>query len=234
MKRQVVHEIMDQVDLDPHLHQNALQGLRRINWFSRSGSILWPTIRALAKELSPRPLRVLDLATGGGDLPIELQQRAEAERLPIQFEGCDRSSVAIAFATDQAHRQGSKIRFFVHDVFSDASLDRHDVVMASLFLHHQPTEQEARHLLTQMANLTNHLVLVNDLLRHPAHYLLAQLACRFLTRSSVVHYDGPASVRAAFTRAEVLHLAEEAGLRDVTLSLHWPFRFLLSWRKPCD
>ena len=43
------------------LHLDALRGLARINWASRTAGALWPFVRRLA------PGRLLDIACGGGD-----------------------------------------------------------------------------------------------------------------------------------------------------------------------
>jgi hypothetical protein len=48
----------------------------------------------------------------------------------------------------------------------------------------------------------------------------------------VVHFDGPASVAGAFTQAEARELAERAGLRGAEVAARWPFRWLLTWRRP--
>jgi hypothetical protein len=58
------------------------------------------------------------------------------------------------------------------------------------------------------------------------------VATRLLTTSYVVHNDGPLSVEAAWTMAEAQRLAEEAGLPGARISWRWPFRFLLTWRRP--
>jgi len=63
-------------------------------------------------------------------------------------------------------------------------------------------------------------------------YALAWAGGRLLTRSPIVHTDGPLSVRAAFTLDEFGTLAERAGLRGATFRRHWPQRFLFAWRKP--
>lgn len=68
---------MDQPDLSPAKHRAALAGLSRINWFSRSDAIFWPGIARLATN-SPVPLRILDVATGAGDVPIRLWKRAQS------------------------------------------------------------------------------------------------------------------------------------------------------------
>ena len=64
-------EIMDQPDLRPARHVGALNGLARFNWWSGSAGILWRPLRDLARRLG-RPMRVLDAASGGGDVPLRL------------------------------------------------------------------------------------------------------------------------------------------------------------------
>src|SRR5580765_3672542 len=91
-------EIMDQPGLETAAHQEALRGLARINWISRSDAILWKPIRRLAEEKGRQPLRVLDLATGGGDVPIRLHRRAVRAGLSITFAGADFSATAIEHA----------------------------------------------------------------------------------------------------------------------------------------
>src|SRR4051812_37389748 len=58
--------------LDPAEPRLALAGLARVNRISRSAAILRPPIRRLARELSGRPVRILDIATGSGDVPLAL------------------------------------------------------------------------------------------------------------------------------------------------------------------
>ena len=74
--RQLVPEIMDQPGLAPDRHHAALRGLSRINLLSGTARVLWPPLRELARETAPRSARVLDLATGGGDVPLRLWRKA--------------------------------------------------------------------------------------------------------------------------------------------------------------
>jgi len=220
---------MDQPGLDASEHAFALSGLRRINRVSRSDAILWPAIARLAAKAAPgASIRVLDLACGGGDVAIALKRRASRARLGVQIDGCDKSPEAVRYAQQQAKEQGAQMRFFTLDALTDTLPGGYDVVTCSLFLHHLD-EAEAIGLLARMAQSTGRVVLVNDLVRSRTGYALAWAGCRLLSRSPIVRHDGPVSVAAAFTLAEVRELATRAGLAGARLTRHWPCRFLLSW-----
>jgi 2-polyprenyl-3-methyl-5-hydroxy-6-metoxy-1,4-benzoquinol methylase len=221
---------MDQPGLSLARHAGALRGLARINFFSGSAGILWPPLRDLARAVAPRPLRVLDVATGGGDVPARLWRRARREGIDLQIEGCDVSPVAVEHARAGAARRGAEVRFFVHDALQGASPAGYDAAVSSLFLHHL-SEEEAVAFLGRLAESAGRLVLVNDLARSLAGLALAHVGARLLSASPVVHTDGPRSVESAFTPAEALALAERAGLRGAAVRRRWPCRYLLTWRR---
>jgi 2-polyprenyl-3-methyl-5-hydroxy-6-metoxy-1,4-benzoquinol methylase len=229
-RRCVLPEIMDQVDLDEAEHIRALRGLARINALSGSARILWPAMRDLARKAGAKGIRVLDVACGGGDVPIKLWRRGRRQGLSIHVDGCDRSSLAVEEARRAAVRADAKVGFFALDALADPLPQDYDVIACSLFLHHLQTS-EATILLRNMASKAGSMILINDLERCHLGYALAWLGTRILTRSPVVHVDGPLSVRAAFTKAEAHALALEAGLAGVRISRRWPFRFLLRWEK---
>jgi 2-polyprenyl-3-methyl-5-hydroxy-6-metoxy-1,4-benzoquinol methylase len=228
-QRRLQPEIMDQPGLDPGQHRQALHGLRRINFWSGSAGILWRPLSVLAREVAPRPLRVLDLASGGGDVPIRLWHKARRAGLNLSLEGCDVSPVAVEFATEQARQRGAGIRFFVADTLSDSFSVGYDVIVNSLFLHH--LREEVAVSLLRKAGQAAPAVLVNDLRRSWTGLLAARVVTRLLSLSHVVHVDGPRSVEGAYTMEEVRHLAECAGLHGATIQPRWPYRFLLSWRR---
>ncbi len=226
-------ELMDQPGLEPAEHVQALQGLGRIHFWSRVGSVLWPPIERLARLKRPGdpPVRVLDLATGGGDTPVTIARRAAARNLKVEIDGCDISPQAIDYARGRAASHGVTVKLFVLDALNQTLPSDYDVLCCCLFLHHLG-EADAISLLRRMAGAARSMVLVDDLVRSRWGYLLAFTACRVLSRSRVVHNDGPISVSAAFTPSEALSLAERAGLRGIVLKRHWPQRFLLTWNAP--
>jgi 2-polyprenyl-3-methyl-5-hydroxy-6-metoxy-1,4-benzoquinol methylase len=230
-KRRRQPELMDAPSLDPALHRQALNGLRTLNWVTRSVTIVWPSILRVAQAIPDRVVRVLDVACGGGDVACGVMQRARAAGVNVQVDGCDMSTTAIAASLELASQIGfSDAKFFFADVLNDRLPAGYDVVMCSLFLHHFDDPQTL-HILQSMRAATENLLLISDLERSTWGYLLAWVGCHLFSRSSIVHVDGPRSVEGAYTRQEFVALAERAGLAGGQLSRHWPERFLLEWRK---
>ena len=214
--RQREPELMDQPGLGEPLHCAALAGLGRINRFSGSGRILWKRSNAGLRPTRPH-LRLLDLASGGGDVAIDVARRAARAGARVLVDGCDVSPFAVRDATARAsERQVENVQFFRQDVLNAPLPDGYDVVMCSLFLHHLP-EETAAALLGKMAAAAQRLVLVNDLCRSTVGYGLARLGCRFLTRSPIVHVDGPRSVQSAFSMKEIREVARQGGLAGATV-----------------
>lgn len=228
-RRRRVPELMDDPALAADQHVLALEGLERLNRASRSAAILWPSLAALANDRPPdAPLRVLDLATGGADVPIALERLARRAGLLLAIDACDISPTALEHARRRAAEAGFAGRLFRLDALRDELPRGYDAITCSLFLHHLD-EAAAIRLLSRMAAATAGAVLVNDLRREPAGLLLAYLGSRALSRSRVVRTDATLSVRAAFTLGEARELAAAAGLENASIEPRWPFRFLLSW-----
>ncbi len=223
-------ELMDEPGLAADQHRAALAGLRRINRVSRSASVLGQAIRRFAQREKRESLTVLDVASGGGDVTISLEHWARRRGLPLDITGVDISPTAIEHAQRMADSAGCTAKFRRLDVLNEPFPGRYDVVISSLFLRHLDPP-EVKILLEKMASAAGHLVLVSDLRRSTAGWLLAQLACRSLSRSHVVHVDGPRSVEGAFTIAEMASLCREANLTDCEIRRCWPCRFLLQYEK---
>ena len=229
--RHLEMEMMDDPSLDPARHAQALRGLERINRWSASVRIVWPSIQALAREIQPKPLKVLDIATGAGDLPIGLWRRGARSGFTLEIAGCDKSSVAVEHARQQAKRAAATVNFFELDALTGEIPSGYDLILCSLFLHHLSSD-EALQLLRAMTQKAGRGILVNDLARSRTGLMLAYCGSRLLSQSKVVHADAPQSVRAACTMEEVEALAKQAGLSGFSVESRWPCRFLLTWRKP--
>ena len=224
-------EIMDQPGLSSERHRGALRGLARINFWSGSARILWPGLRDLAREVAPRPLRVLDLATGGGDVPLRLWRWARRANVPLLLEGCDVSPVAIEHARAAALGAGADVRFFVHDALHGPPLSGYDAVTCSLFLRPPRRRRGLRTVATDAgddgpAGANQRPEPNSDGIPARPHGYANSHALRC----------GPHG-RAAFGQGgvhseEARQLAERAGLPGAVVGRRWPCRWLLTWRRP--
>lgn len=227
--RRLTPERMDDPSIDPQDHALALKGLARINRWTGSADILWPTIRDEARAVN-RPLKILDIATGSGDIPIAFARKARKHGISIEVSGCDISETAIATSTTNAQLAGIPATFFQHDVIHRPLPAGYDVITTSLFLHHLK-ENEVIHVLQAMSVAANRIVIVSDLSRSRLNRALVWIGCRLFSRSPVVHFDGPVSVDAAFQVDEARQLAKQAGLEGAIVQSRFPCRWLMTWRK---
>jgi 2-polyprenyl-3-methyl-5-hydroxy-6-metoxy-1,4-benzoquinol methylase len=233
-ERNLTAELMDDPDLDVRSHQKALRGLGRINAVTRPHRLLVKKILKLGSALK-RPISVLDLACGSGDLLCAIGIAASRMNVPVHLTGRDITSVAIEFAEKRAIACGQEVSLQVADVFDASDRTTYDVACCSLFLHHL-TNEKALQLLRLMKQLANHMVLISDLRRTLTGYLYATVGTRLLTTSRIVHIDGVKSVRAAFSISEVQAMVNSAEMFGAEIVNFWPQRFLLTWTKesPAD
>ncbi len=229
--RQRTGEILDDPALPSEEVIKALAGLARLNKVSRAASVLWSEIKTLARQRQFAQLRILDVASGGGEVLLALTQKAERSGLQLQVAACDINPFAMRHAQTRFNKAEAKVNFFKRDVLHEALPGGYDVVMCSLFLHHLQREDAVR-LLQQMARAAGALILINDLERTLWNYYLVLLGSRLLSRSHVVHFDALRSVESAFTLREVSEIAQAAGFTNFKLKACWPGRYLLSWHKP--
>ena len=239
--RQRVPELMDDPSLDYESHAQALRGLGRLNAASNGPGSIWAEIEREARlaagasrsPKSAKTLRILDIATGGGDTPIALYHKAKQAGLKVEIVGSDISLNAIAYAKANALQKKAEIEFVSMDVFQDQLPTDFDIIVTSLFTHHLDPGDVVM-LLAKMSQAARLKVIVNDLVRSEISYLSVWLATRLLSRSTVVHYDGPVSVNASYTGSEFQDMARQAGMAaggDVVVKSFFPCRQLLVWRR---
>ncbi len=227
-RRNLQPEIMDQPGIDAQRYRRVMEGLTRINYVTRSAGLFWPSIRQLASASPGWAFTLLDVATGAGDVPVSLARRARRAGIDLRVSACDVSQQAIDHARERAERAGVDVTFFVHDAVAAGIPKPFDMVTSSLFLHHLEDAQCVEVLRT-MSAAARRLLLISDLLRSRANYWMAYVGVRLLTRSDVMHIDGPRSVEGAFAWDEVRQLCRRAGLESVELAHRWPCRYLLRW-----
>jgi len=228
-KRKREDEWMDRPDVPADQHARALVGLARINVVSRASLAMR---KAILQHLGgqPRRLRLTDVACGAGDVPVSVAAQLRRRGFDIQLTLCDRSATALEVARQHAVAAGiSNVTILPLDV-TRGSLPQADVVTCSLFLHHLDRPEVVAVLKTLQA-AAGQLLVVSDIRRSFSAWTGSWLTCFLLTRSPIVHYDGPVSVRAAWTPQELRAMAEEAGMTGAVIALAPGCRMQLVWRR---
>ena len=132
-------ELMDAEDLDSARHMKALRALARVNRVSLVATRVWREVLHLNRLSRDRggdqPVRLLDVACGGGDVMVDVARRAQRASVPLVVHGCDLSPVALEHARREAERRGVAVDFFVRDVVAEGLPGGYDLVCSSLFFH---------------------------------------------------------------------------------------------------
>jgi 2-polyprenyl-3-methyl-5-hydroxy-6-metoxy-1,4-benzoquinol methylase len=195
--------------------------------FGGNGVVLRRLDAWCARRPPTGPLTLLDVGTGGADIPVAVAAWARRRGIPVKITAVDLMPGIAAVAEENA-RRFPEIEVVCGDAFS-LSGGPWDVVTASLFLHHVPPAENAT-ALKKLDGLARRGLIVSDLLRS-AGSLAAVWALSRLAGNAVVRHDGPLSVRRAFTTEELSALAAAAGLPYLAARREPWFRVSLSGEK---
>jgi ubiquinone/menaquinone biosynthesis C-methylase UbiE len=215
-------------ELDAHTLEGNLRDLARVNTLLDGAGLSW---RALRPHFTlGKPLRVLDVGTGGADIPRALVSAARRANAKLEMVATDVRPEIVAFAWQTAAAEPSFEVLLAPADRIDEPDDSYDVAHASLVLHHlEPAACVA--LLKEMARVAASAVIVNDLDRGRHWLLIARVMSRLMTRNRYTRNDAPLSVQRAYRPNEVAQLAARAGLVEANRQWAWPrHRYALTFR----
>jgi SAM-dependent methyltransferase len=225
-RRSTEPELMDADDISYADFEACLRDLARVNVLTLAYRPTLAWFARLAGRADPaRPLRVLDVGSGYGDMLRALARWAGRRNVPVELVGLDRNPWARQ-AAEAATPAGAPIRYETGDLFAYRPERPFDAVISSLFAHHL-SDPELVRFLRWMDGVAVRGWFVNDLRRHRLPYRFARLVFPALRLDPMVIHDGPVSISRALTRSEWLARLDEAGLRrpDVRVESFFPYRF---------
>ncbi len=200
---------------DPVALAGNLRDLRRINRWLGGVRLTDEAIDALAAHRGD--LSILDVGTGGADIPVALLAMARRRGRTWRVVGVDSRPEVLAAARVAsptiAGVEGLELQ--LGDGRSLPFRDRSfDVVHASLVLHHLEPDDAAR-LIGEMARVARLGIVINDLHRGRLAWVGAWLLGHLLTGNQFTRRDAPMSVRRAYTAPEVAAMLRAADLSPV-------------------
>jgi 2-polyprenyl-3-methyl-5-hydroxy-6-metoxy-1,4-benzoquinol methylase len=215
-------EIMDDLDCHGEVVDQTLRELEVINRLLGGDNVTIDGIAKLA-TIKDRSYTIADCGCGGGDLAMKIERWGRRKKLDLKVVGVDANPHIVAFAK----RQYPDIAFLALDVFSDEfKKQTYDIITATLFVHHFDDNQLVE-LFSSMRSQARIGVVINDIHRHNLSYYSIRLLTSLFSRSAMVKFDAPLSVRRAFKRKELIRILDKAGIKNYSLKWKWAFRWQL-------
>jgi len=220
MRRLAAHEHLDGDLSDMATLDGNLRDLARINrWFGGARLSIEMTrrmVEGLPPAARPDVLHVLDVGTGGADIPLALT-RAGGPWRQVHVTATDSRPEILeaAVRVTPGLRGTPSVELAGADGRSLPYPDQaFDVAHASLVLHHL-SHEDAVAFLTELGRVARLGVVINDLARSRIGWIGAWLILHSITRNAWTRHDGVLSVRRAWTLGEARALVRESGLEPV-------------------
>lgn len=205
-------ELMDDPACDAAELDRALDALATINrWFGGTAAIRRPIVSALAAR-TPGELLLLDVGTGAGDIPAALDQRLRAGGWSPRFVLADNHATTLRLARDRVPDALRPCFVRLDAPRLPLADDAVDIGFSNTMLHHLETEAAAE-FLREIDRVSRVGWVVSDLRRGASlTAAFGVLAATLLWRNPTARTDGMASIRRAFSAAEIRTLLDRAGL----------------------
>jgi ubiquinone/menaquinone biosynthesis C-methylase UbiE len=211
------------LDTDAGTPQEVAASLADLRWFNRWFGGQHTTLRMLeqvVRTTHAKSLSLLEVAAGSGYVAHATKDHLATRGIELSITLLDRI----------ASHVGNGGRSVVGDAlalpFRDSSFD---LVSCCLFAHHLSPEELVQ-FVKQGLRVCRKAVLINDLIRNPAHWALAYAGTP-LYRSRITRNDAPASVRQAYTRQEMLEILRKTCAASVEIDTYYLFRMgAIAWK----
>ncbi|HKG46581.1 MAG TPA: methyltransferase domain-containing protein [Pyrinomonadaceae bacterium] len=208
-------------------YEDCIGELQLVNrWMGDAHSLRTTLLREIEAQ-SLTSFSILDVGAGSGEL---LRVAATWARLTnrrlsaVGLELNERMAESILEESERFDEIASVRGNALELPFADAQFD---YVMCSLFTHHFVNEQVVQ-ILRELSRVAKRRIFVIDLHRHPVAYFFYTTLGKLILHNRLLRHDGALSILRSFKSDELLELAQRAGLRDVWIERHFPYRLVLS------
>ncbi len=219
MKRRPSLELLDSDAGTAREVAASLRDLEMFNQWFGGVRVTEKLIRRALDKTRSGAASLLEVAAGAGFAPAKIRERLSPE-LDLTITLLDRA---------RTHLNGHE-RAVTGDALALPFADRSfDLVSCNLFVHHL-TPDELQRFVREALRVCRVAFLVNDVVRNPVHLALAYAGFP-LYRSRITRNDAPASVRQAYTPAELRELLQPLAFGPVQISRHYLYRMgIIVWK----
>ena len=221
MKRSFDPAVLEMMDrpqpVTPELERD-LERLRQLNrWFGSYGLVSFFARRWIKPGAQ---MRIVDLATGSGDIARLLVDHARKIGANINIDAVDQQPATLEIAKGLS-ADYPEISYRAGNILDWDYARDYDVALCSLVLHHF-SDHDAVKVFQRCRVLSKRFVLVSDLRRGILLQTGVYLLTALIFREAMTRFDARLSAQRAFSFAEMRDLAIRAGWSNFS---HKKFRF---------
>jgi len=205
-----VLEIMDRPQpVSPELERD-LERIRQLNRWFGSHHLVATFMRRWI--LPGARMRVVDLATGSGDIPRLLVDHARKIGAQIEVDAVDRQAATLEIAR-RLSAGYPEISYHEANILEWDCAQLYDMALCSLVLHHF-SDNDAVKILRRCRELSREFVMVSDLRRGFLLWSGVYMLTAIIFREQMTRFDARLSAQRAFSFGEMCELAIQAGWKN--------------------
>jgi 2-polyprenyl-3-methyl-5-hydroxy-6-metoxy-1,4-benzoquinol methylase len=224
---EALRELMDDPNCDRQLLEATYRQFQTVNGLISGWRRLYrERIRPILREADGTLVTLLDIGSGGGDVPIKLARWARDDGFNLHVTAIDPDERAWLFAVSLPDQRGVVFERRTSTSVLAAG-QRFDIVTSNHLLHHLDGD-DLTLLLAESELLANKLVIHNDIRRHRVAFGVYAAATWPLRNQSFLHTDGLLSIRRSYRHGE---LAAKA-VPPWRVDSQFPYRLILTMASP--
>jgi 2-polyprenyl-3-methyl-5-hydroxy-6-metoxy-1,4-benzoquinol methylase len=205
-----VLEMMDRPQPVSAELERDLARIRQLNRWFGSYRLMLGFIRRWIRPTDK--LRVVDLATGSGDIPRLIVDYARRISANVEIDALDWQPATLEIAKKLSVNY-PEISYREANILEWNSIQKYDITLCTLALHHF-SNKDAAQILRRCREVSKGFVLVSDLRRSFPLIAGVYLLTTLIFREPMTRYDARLSVARAFSFSEMRELAGKAGWQD--------------------
>ncbi len=221
MKRSFYPAVLEMMDRPQQVSAELERDLERIRQLNRWFGSYRLVLGFIRRWIKPGArLRIVDLATGSGDIPRLIINHSRAIGALVEIDAVDRQSATVDIARELSAGY-PEISYIDADILEWKPAAAHDIALCTLTLHHFSNEDAVK-VLRRCSEVATKFVLVSDLRRGFFLKVGVYILTAFIFRETMTRYDARLSAARAFSFKEFDKLARQAGWQNFG---HKKFRF---------
>jgi ubiquinone/menaquinone biosynthesis C-methylase UbiE len=228
-KRSLELEHLDKGDYTPEEYEGCIVELQGVNRWLGDASALRDSLLAEIETRDLRKFSVADVGAGSGELLRVIADWSKQNKRAAHLIGVELNARSANAIVEDSRRYPQ-----IHAIRANAFRlpfrdDQFDYAMCSLFTHHF-NDDVVIDLLREISRVADRIVVI-DLHRHPVAYYFYTTIGRLFLHNRLIREDGALSILRSFKPHELRTLGERAGLKNVEVTRHFPYRLIMQAAK---